>query len=332
MFRAAVALTMLVCLTGLLPSASADEAGRAAYEELVSAAISAQASGDFTRSYGLFQQAFTAYPNARALRGMGVSAFQAGLFAASVRALRGALVHPEKPLDPELKKAVLDLLPRAEAEVASFGFSIQPVDPEIRVEDDPTAEVLFGELALMPGKHTLRFEAAGFEPYSLEVFAQRGTRDTIRVVMVPKTVSAAVAPSEPPSKAGALRVRLDQQQPGRPSHAWRRPAAWITGATSAGAAAASVGVWLLAKKRYDDIVGDCRSRPLGECPTDQAQKAWERAHLGRLNRTLLATQITAFTLAASALSLGASLWIRPIGERRMQVSLAPSGATVSGQF
>lgn len=334
MVRAVVAVILLGVWLGMLAlPASADEPDPAAYEELVAAALSAQSAGDFARSHELFQQAFTEYSNARALRGMGVSAYQAGLFAASVRALRAALVHPEKPLDEELKKAVLDLLSRAEAEVATFRFSLQPVDPQIRVKDDPTAQLVLGELALMPGPHTLLFEAEGHEPYSLEVLAQRGARETLRVVMVKTSVIPPVIPSERPAEpatpAAPLTVEPAQV---RSAHAWRKPALWVLGATSAAAAAAGLGVWLLASQRHDEIASDCRKLPAEKCSVEEGRQAWKRENITQLNRTLLAAEITAGALAASTLLLGATLWLRPIGERRVEVSLAPTGVSVRGQF
>ena len=64
-----------------------------------------------------FSEAHALEPNARTLRGMGVAAFQAGNLEQAVIDLSASLEHPTKPLEGELRAAVVALLAEAQAKL-----------------------------------------------------------------------------------------------------------------------------------------------------------------------------------------------------------------------
>src|SRR5262245_44240118 len=84
---------LLCCGWALSPRAQAQASGgdAAAYRSAVDDAVSEFAAGRFEEARALFKRAHQLSPNARTLRGLGMTAFELRAYVQAIRELRAAL-------------------------------------------------------------------------------------------------------------------------------------------------------------------------------------------------------------------------------------------------
>jgi hypothetical protein len=134
-------------------------------------------------------------------------------------------------------------------------------------------------LVLSPGPVSVEVQAPGFALFVRRITAVRGERGEVRVTLVPlesprpSSIPVLIA-SGAPTRSGVESVR--------------RPALLTVAGLGLGMAISSVGPWLAAERRVDDLEAQCRS--MDGCVSEDIES--ERSPVQRLDRTTNALLFT----------------------------------------
>jgi hypothetical protein len=146
----------------------------------------------------LFEEAHRLYPNARTLRGLGMTAFELRSYRESVSFLKSALESEVKPLDGNLRIETERLLTRAERFVGKLTINVTPANTNVAIDGNPVVLTPDQPVVLDVGEHSFEFHAEGYLPESRSLYVKGRESETWTVVLnkVPAPVVAApVAPA-----------------------------------------------------------------------------------------------------------------------------------------
>jgi tetratricopeptide (TPR) repeat protein len=279
-----------------------------AYQSAIRAAVSEYDLGNFQEALALFERAHALSPNARTLRGAGMSAFAMRKYVLALRYLGQALTEQNKALTPAMRSEVEDLIARAETFVVSYRLELDPADTKVEV-DGKVASVEDGLILLDPGEHELVASADGRESITRRLRAEPGSKGELKLVLASSGEDA-----------------------NRPSFFANRKWTWVAlgGVPLFGAAALTF--WSQANRELDEVVDGCKKLPKGGC-TDMQRDA--RIAHRPIDAYELATNISIGLAGASLAATAILLWSenpRRSSERQVNVSLTPTGASVFGRF
>lgn len=216
-----------VALTAHVPHALGQEARDpgepAAYRSTVREALSEYHAKNFPEARALFEEAHRLYPNARTLRGLGMTAFELRSYRESVSFLKGALDSQTKPLDGNLRIETERLLTRAERFVGKLTIQVTPADANVTIDGHPVVVSPDSSVVLDVGEHSFEFHAEGYLAESRTLYVKGRDAETWTVVLnkVPAPVVAApVAPTpeevareaEPEQAHGTRFVNLEAHE------------------------------------------------------------------------------------------------------------------------
>jgi tetratricopeptide (TPR) repeat protein len=190
-------------------SAQAQEAAEpAAYRSVVREALSEYTAKNFPEARALFAEAHRLYPNARTLRGLGMTAFELRSYRESIAYLNEALASQVKPLDGALRAETERLLARAERFVGKLNLEVNPSSAEVLLDGNPIVVAAGTPLLLEVGEHALEFRAEGYATETRSLYVKGHEVETWTVVLnkQPAQVAAPVAP--PPAEVAE---RAEQQ-------------------------------------------------------------------------------------------------------------------------
>lgn len=136
---------------------------------------------------------------------------------------------------------------------------------------DPGA--LDAPLVLSPGPVSVEVQAPGFALFVRRTTAVRGERAEVRVTLVP------LESPRPSSSIPVLIASGDQTR--HSAESVRQPALLAVAGLGVGMAISSVGTWLAAERRVDDLEAQCRSTD--GCVSEDIES--ERSPVQRLDRT-----------------------------------------------
>lgn len=152
--------TVTAALTGSVHAqpVTTEEVAPPAYESTIEAGVTEFSAGRFDEARALFLQAHSIFPNARTLRGIGMTSCELRDYPEAVRTLRLALAESRRALTPEQRTQVAELLDRAETFVGRFAVPPTATDAVLYVDNErvdagdgwPGAE---GQLLLGVGEH-----------------------------------------------------------------------------------------------------------------------------------------------------------------------------------
>lgn len=228
-----------VALTAHVPSVRAQEsrdAGEpAAYRSTVREALSEYHAKNFPEARALFEEAHRLYPNARTLRGLGMTAFELRSYRESVSFLISALKEQVKPLEGNLRSETERLLTRAERFVGKLTIHVTPENAEVTIDGDRVWVSPDTPVVLDVGEHSLEFHAEGYLPESRSLYV-KGRENVIWTVALNKAPApVAVAPPLPapedvaraaePAEHGTRGVDFDAQE--RPTKQPLYKNAWL---------------------------------------------------------------------------------------------------------
>lgn len=158
------ALTLAGLLIGLIAACVIPSGARAQdprYNALVTEGLSEFEAGRWVEAYNLFKQAHAAFPNARTLRGMGMTSYEMRKYPRALRQLRAALSSDDKPLTSQQQAHVQDFIDRAARLVGTIEVVLTPpgatLSINLRQTDSHKAVVPVGEVkirAAFPGYQT----------------------------------------------------------------------------------------------------------------------------------------------------------------------------------
>lgn len=210
---------------GAEPAAASEPAG---YRDAIDSAIHEYEAGRFSEARALFENANNLYPNARSLRGLGMTEFELRNYPGSIYYLEQALAAPAKPLTDELRAETEELLTKARAFVGKVLIDVRPADASLRLNETLVQLASDRALTLIAGDYELKASAPGFDPElrKLHVAAMQVVPVQIELA---KHVEVLAPPPRPPM---AARER-ESSVAGSP---------WLWVAVGAVVAAAAVGV------------------------------------------------------------------------------------------
>ena len=211
--------------------APADEP--AGYRATVEEARREYDRGNFVEARALFAKANSVFPNARALRGLGMTLFELKSYGECVSTLEEALASKVRPLDGELRTETTRLLDRARSFVGRIHVSVEPPETTITVDGMPTKLDAQGNLLLEIGAHVLEFHADGHteEKRGLKIIG--GEQESLHVALRKQS------PAPAPLLVAATAEPVRTDAPLRPLY--KNPWLW----TGVGVAAAAVATGLV---------------------------------------------------------------------------------------
>jgi hypothetical protein len=183
------------------------------YQDLIRRALEEYSSGNWTEARVFFEDAHAISPNARTLRGLGMTSYEARSYVEAISFLGQALASQARPLTPELAKEARSVLEQARRFVSAVTIELEPMDAELRVDGKVVTPRQRDELLLDPGEHEFTATADGFEPGRRVMISEGGRRLNVHLVLasehpvrgdlgpapprVSQTVAAPTAPVEP---------------------------------------------------------------------------------------------------------------------------------------
>jgi tetratricopeptide (TPR) repeat protein len=188
------------------PSASAD------YDKLLDRAVDAFEAQDYVRSRDLFEQAYAIRPNARVLRGLGISALHLEHFNVAKHELTEALRDQKQPLTANQRDGVKELLSWMQLNLGTLQLRLQPADAYITLDDEPIEET---ELVLKPGEHRISARLDGFASQTREVEVGAGQTKTLDVTLQPSMPESTETPAVSAAEAAAAAPVLDARETAR---------------------------------------------------------------------------------------------------------------------
>jgi hypothetical protein len=158
------------------------------YDKLLDRAVEAFDAKDYLKAREFFEQAYVIRPNARVLRGLGISALHLERFGVAKRELTEALREQQHPLTANQREGVTELLSWMRVNLGTLQLLLEPIDAQVVLDGKPVEET---QLVLKPGAHHVRVGFDGFTAQEHTVQMAAGQDYTLRVRLVSKTADSA---------------------------------------------------------------------------------------------------------------------------------------------
>jgi len=180
------------------PASTPAASESAEYTKSVEAALEEYRLGHYEEARSLFERAHSLEPSARTLRGLGMVEFELRHYVQALALLEQSRASTTKPLAPEQRRAVEELLARTRQFIVRYTLALTPADAraQISVDGSQTERDERGQIALVAGEHRLQVEADGYAPLELKLDSKGGEQRTLRLVLTPR--AASVLAREPP--------------------------------------------------------------------------------------------------------------------------------------
>lgn len=180
------------------------------YKQAVDAAIEEYGRGHYAEARSLFERAHALDPNARTLRGLGMVEFELRHYVRAAELLEASRTSQRKPLPPDQRAAVDELLARTRQFIARYTVTVQPETPASQFELDGQPVELDAErrLTLETGEHVLRVSAPDRLPRELRIDAKGGEQRSVRVELPAK-----LEPGRAPAATTALQTKRSHDRP-----------------------------------------------------------------------------------------------------------------------
>jgi tetratricopeptide (TPR) repeat protein len=206
------ALATLSTLTSLLllfssplaaqGSPSADQKEKQAqYRGLIEKALQEYALGHWPEARVFFSDAHAVWPNARTLRGLGMTCYEERSYVEAIGYLEQALENKIQPLTPKLASEAQNILAQAKRFVASAYFETTPGSALLRVDDQPVKWRPDGAVLLDPGDHSVEASSPGFEIERRTVRAEAGRELHLEIALHPSVELQPMEADGPPQQA-----------------------------------------------------------------------------------------------------------------------------------
>ena len=179
------------------------------YSRAISRAVAEFQRGQFSEARALFEQAHRLEPSARTLRGMGFADFGSERYALAVSELEAALTAARKPLEPDQRREVEEVLARAHHMIGHVTVTLSPAHARLRVNGEPANDT---RLRLDPGEYLIEASAPGHASQLQQIPVSAGEQRSLAIAL----------------------VRLDTDRASDPGRT-QRTAAWIVGGVGAAA-------------------------------------------------------------------------------------------------
>lgn len=185
-------------------------AKHAQYRELVEKALQEYALGHWPEARVFFSDAHALWPNARTLRGLGMTCYEGRSYVEAIGFLEQALESPTQPLTPRLATEAQGILAQAKRFVAPTFIDTSPERTELSLDEQPLKRQKDGAVLLNPGEHVLQVASPGYQTERRTLHAEAGRELHVQVDL--RSVGELQ-----PSAASVSRSVPDPSALGRPS-------------------------------------------------------------------------------------------------------------------
>lgn len=296
-----------------------------AYEQAISQAVSEFRAGRWEEARALFKRAHEIEPNARTLRGMGMTAFELRMYVSALRELDAALRDERKPLTDDQRASAQALLDRANAFVGRYQLVLEPAHARPHVDGQPVQFETGAVVLLDIGEHELTASADGYRTATRKLHVEGGQSVVLRIALdaqgvaaLPPTVAPASAASPAPAAAPA---------PAAQGGSALGTAAWIALGSAAVLGAGAGAFWVVGEGQYDDLQAACGARGCSEAEIDDS---------GVATSDLLTNVFLGLAAAAGVGSV--VLFVLDAGQggeaehARIELRVGPGGVRIAGQL
>jgi len=223
---AARSAVLCLCLVAPLPLAAQEKPvgdKQAQYRDLIEKALQEYALGHWPEARVFFSDAHAIWPNARTLRGLGMTCYEARSYVEAIGFLEQALSSKTQPLTPKLATEAQGILAQAKRFVSSAYISTTPARSEITLDDQPIRLRPDGAVLLDPGEHVLQVSRPGYKTERRTLHAEAGRELHVQVdlrsenELQPSAASVSLAvpdpgpPPPPPPSAAPVRDTFAEQ-------------------------------------------------------------------------------------------------------------------------
>lgn len=332
---ACAALAVVLAASAAAPSAvRAQAADDSAYRATIDEAVREFGAGRFAEARALFKRAHELSPNARTLRGMGMTAFELRAYVQSIRELQASLDDKRKPLEGDLRLRVEALLEKARKFVGVVKLELDPKGASLLIDGKPAELERDGSILLDAGKHVISATAPEHKATNVRVLVEGDTTQTVRVLLESTAFQQSmIAPIDAEKMAGDKQPQ-EKVAPAAPAHEQDGNATqvWAIGTLiGAGAFGATAAVfWFVGEGQYKDLEDTCAPGCSGAQVDDSGVKTSDlltNVFIG-LSAASLAASGVLFVLSSGESDVGSGGKAPPEAVLR----IGPTGASVSGSF
>jgi len=208
---------LAVCVLHTQAFAQGGSDGR--YKMLVEEAVMEFGEGRYAEARALFGQAHAIKPNARTLRGLGMTAFELRNYTVALRMLQDSLASRVNPLTPKQQEHAQGLISRSQVFVGTFKITM-PAGAKIKVDGHDAELSSDNSLMLDTGKHSVVavFASGAREERSVDVkgneqgaleFGASGAAAAPAVVPPPEQVAEQAQEGQPAEEQPAEEAAAD---------------------------------------------------------------------------------------------------------------------------
>jgi hypothetical protein len=151
------------------------------YSRAISGAVAEFQRGHFSEARALFEEAHRLEPSARTLRGLGFADFGSERYALAVTELDAALTDTRKPLEPDQRREVEEVLSRAHHMIGHVTVTLSPAHARLRVNGAPADGT---RLLLEPGEYRIEASAPGHASQVQQIPISAGEQRSLAVALV----------------------------------------------------------------------------------------------------------------------------------------------------
>jgi hypothetical protein len=202
----AVSLCLLVPI-----SARAEEpqtqTSPASYDELIRRGLQEFSLGHWSEAKVFFANAHAVRPNARTLRSLGLTSYEARSYVEAIAFFEQAMSNEQQPLTKGMRDECSRLLAQARQFTSRARIEVEPANALLQIDDKPAQLGADGIALLDPGPHQILAQAPGFEPLAHSVNANGGEALNVRLRLSPIAQASDIAAAqatpfiEPPPEA-----------------------------------------------------------------------------------------------------------------------------------
>jgi tetratricopeptide (TPR) repeat protein len=288
--------------------------------------------GNFNEAKAFFQQAHQLSPNARTLRGLGMTSYELRRYVEAVDYFQHALDSSERPLTPQMRTEVTQLLSQARSFVTRLTLDVTPTHAQLRLDTREVARDRDGTILLDPGTHELVIEAPEHETVTRTIRSDGSEALTLAItlrstrVLSPALANATAAPVELAPAQPIAASAAPEPLPAQP-HSDSSVGPYIAIGASAVVVVAGGALLAVALSNKASVENPSASDSTGPRYQDYQSKADSVLPLS-------AAGITALALGAVGIAAGLTWKLMSDRERTPTAafSASPGGLSLHGQF
>ncbi|HEX5661315.1 MAG TPA: hypothetical protein VFX59_29200 [Polyangiales bacterium] len=306
------------------PVHAQEEAGSSEYRALIDQALSEFGHKNWPEARVLFRRAHELNPNARTLRGIGMTSYEMRDYVAAVLQLSAALEERRQPLTDAQRKEVEQLLARSRTFVGAYTLTVEPEQAQVTLDGAALVHDAAGRVLVPFGEHTLHASAPDYLADDTKLSVQGGEQKELHVTLRKPSLAPAVRASEPPANPFG---KQHSTEPVYTKTGGLKYSYIALGATAAFGAAA-LGTWFVGQGKLNDLDDQCAERATSAAPC--VRGGVDIGSVKTLERTTNA--LLGLTGAALVTTVVLATFEWPRERRSLALDVGPQRLSLHGSF